>query len=46
MPTATKRGAQVTAIGIASGPKDFAVGEQRRIASGFCTSHAMELRRR
>ena len=46
MPTATKRGAQVTAIDIAPGLKDFAVGEQRRIASGFYTSYAMELRRR
>ncbi len=46
MPTATKRGAQVTAIDIAPGLRDFAAGEQRRIASDFYTSHAMELRRR
>ena len=33
-------------IGRDPGLQDFAVGEHRRIASGFYTSHAMELRRR
>ena len=33
-------------IGRDPGLQGFAVGEHRRIASGFYTSHAMELRRR